>query len=578
MAPTRHVSQWRLCRRPEPSSSSENSSTCLPNKSQAIAKDSSSLPPVSLRYLNEFVGKLHCASALLEHELFPDAKEITESMGLFNAVRRYIQPKNIQNHVETHDKHDGIVVVGDGNTPRTAAMFAFRMQGWTSYSVDPAMESGTSERSKGWEKVSNLVVMRNKIEHVRIVLRRAIVVLVHAHVTLDQALSAVQAEEVCGVVTLPCCNWYGQQESIFGRGPDLVYDDFSVLSDHREIRLWVGDGTSLGRSNVNASHGDMSLTLGAMKGCVRKEFIVDPNGFGTSFDKDLDPQKQADALQKKHDGVLDFIRDTLAELTCDTSLLSQEKCMAEEQTIDNSLPSAVMSNLRMDSHVLVLDWHPRRSAMRLLLRDGYTDVYTLSLAGDLSFSVDDSGTLGTKVLQLQLYKGTSTEGIESRNAESGDEENMQLKPCGYFTLQSSFALSSAYKYDNESEETVHVSFCHVGYPVPPLACVLDVGFIFYGFRGRAKRPATFFRQLYRTLDEFVVACGNAAKNNPGPSLICLTPRKQWRKKTFLAHVDLNYDVLSLFATKDQTRETPMYVYCCFKRPTVSDSKRLTCCS
>ena len=64
---------------------------------------------------------------------------------------------------------------------------------------------------------------------------RSIVVLVHAHVTLDQALSAVQAEQICGVVTLPCCNWYGQQESLFGRGPDLVYDDFSVLSDHREV-------------------------------------------------------------------------------------------------------------------------------------------------------------------------------------------------------------------------------------------------------------------------------------------------------------------------------------------------------
>jgi hypothetical protein len=91
------------------------------------------------------------------------------------------------------------------------------------------------QRSKGWADVSNLVVVRNKIENVRIALRRAIVVLVHAHVTLDQALTAVQ--QVCGVVTLPCCNWYGEQERLFGRGPDLVYDDFSVLSDHREVRL-----------------------------------------------------------------------------------------------------------------------------------------------------------------------------------------------------------------------------------------------------------------------------------------------------------------------------------------------------
>ena len=84
-------------------------------------------------------------------------------------------------------------------------------------------------------EITNLVVIRNKVENVRIALRRAIVVLVHAHVTLDQALRAIQAEQICGVVTLPCCNWYGQQESLFGRGPDLVYDDFSVLSIHREV-------------------------------------------------------------------------------------------------------------------------------------------------------------------------------------------------------------------------------------------------------------------------------------------------------------------------------------------------------
>lgn len=79
-------------------------------------------------------------------------------------------------------------------------------------------------------------MIRNKIENVRISLRRAVIVLVHAHVTLEQALGAVDAEQVAGVVTMPCCNWYSRQEQLFGRHPDLVYDDFSILSDHREVR------------------------------------------------------------------------------------------------------------------------------------------------------------------------------------------------------------------------------------------------------------------------------------------------------------------------------------------------------
>ncbi|KAI9907521.1 hypothetical protein PsorP6_002993 [Peronosclerospora sorghi] len=217
-----HLSRWQLC---------------APLKAAAtpVAPIATSCPPLSLRYLNEFVGKLQCAPALLDHELFPDAKEITESMALFNAVRRYV----VSNNSPTwHDngKRNGIIVVGDGTTPRTAALFAYRMPTWTSYSVDPALEKKeTSKRAQGWSSISNLVVIRNKIENVRIQVNRAVLVLVHAHVTLEQALSAVDADDVVGVVTLPCCNWYGQQEVLFNRGPDLVYDDFSILSDHREV-------------------------------------------------------------------------------------------------------------------------------------------------------------------------------------------------------------------------------------------------------------------------------------------------------------------------------------------------------
>ncbi|CAI5746753.1 unnamed protein product [Peronospora destructor] len=537
MASSRHVSRWRLCRPLEACNSSASSLSSLPNTLEAVAKLSSSTPPVSLRYLNEFVGKLHCASALLDHGLFPDAKEITESMAMFNAVRRYIEPlgRNKGTSQQKNGKHDGIVVVGDGNTPRTAAMFAFRMRGWTSYSVDPAMEDGTSERSKGWADVSNLVVMRNKIEDVRIALRRTIVVLVHAHVTLEQALSAVQAEQICGVVTLPCCNWYGQQESLFGRGPDLVYDDFSVLSDHREIRLWVGDEPG---SNVNTAHADLSLASSVMKGCVCKEFMT----LGEN------------------------------ELVRDVSLLIREEYMAEEQVISNCLPSAVVSKLGLDSHVLVFGWHPRRLAVRLLLRDGYTNVYTISLADDLSVTIGDNGKRGNKTLKLQLQKCTSNLDIESGNAEGGEEENVELHLCGYFTLQSSFAFSNADNSCDDDEETVTVSYVSAGSPVPPLACVLDAGFIFRGFRGRAKKTPIFFRHLCRTFDQLLAACGSATDNSRSPSLICLTPRKQWRKKKFLAHADLNYDVLSI-ATKEQTRGTPMYVYFCFQRQTISAPER-----
>ncbi|RHY94900.1 hypothetical protein DYB37_003282 [Aphanomyces astaci] len=158
---------------------------------------SSDQDKLSLRYLDEFVGDLTCSAQMLAWGLFPDAKEVSETMGVFNAVRKLgLHEKDIA----PRGVHDGIVIVGDGVTPRTAAMFAYRTKGWTCYSVDPIM----------------------KVSTIRIRLRKAIVVLVHAHVTIEQAMVAIDATEVVAVLTLP---WH----------PDIVYDDLSILSVHREV-------------------------------------------------------------------------------------------------------------------------------------------------------------------------------------------------------------------------------------------------------------------------------------------------------------------------------------------------------
>ncbi|CAI5727555.1 unnamed protein product [Hyaloperonospora brassicae] len=568
MTSTPHVSRWQLCQPVATPVSSAHSSSSLPTVSEAIGKVSPSAPPVSLRYLDEFVGKLHCASALLQYELFPDAKEITESMALFNTVRRYIEPGDCEKDVnaEPGSKHDGIVVVGDGNTPRTAALFAFRMRGWTCYSVDPAMEKETSERSKRWTEITNLVVVRNKVENVRIALRRAIVVLVHAHVTLDQALSAIQAEQICGVVTLPCCNWYGQQESLFGRGPDLVYDDFSVLSNHREIRLWIGDGSASNGRSAKASRAHSELVSGVMKGCVRKELTAGKQGIRRSGAiNDEDAEKQAKILAKKHDGVLDLIGDTLAELTGDPPPLNREESLPDMQVVGGMSSITLASCLRRDTGVLVLCWRPRRAAVRSLLGDGYTNVYTISLAEEKSVRVTDNGRRGLNSLKLQLHKCTIDADVDPGTEEVRDGGRLQLTCCGCFTLESSFALHCDEECNSQKKEEITVAFDGADFPAPPLSCIVDAGFVYRGFRGRSKKNPIFFRRIYRTLDHILAACGHITNNRTSPSLVCLTPRKRWHKKEFLAH---EYEVLSLVA-KEPREGTPLYAYCCFKRHAVS---------
>ena len=97
-------------------------------------------------------------------------------------------------------------------------MFAYRTKGWTCYSVDPEMRLSTPDAPVPWEGIKQVVPIRAKIEDIRIKLRRVIVLLVHAHVTLDQALSSIEAESIVGVVTLP---WYTSPYSAVSSHLDL---------------------------------------------------------------------------------------------------------------------------------------------------------------------------------------------------------------------------------------------------------------------------------------------------------------------------------------------------------------------
>lgn len=65
-------------------------------------------------------------------------------------------------------------------------------------------------------------------------------------------------------LTILCsCNWYGRQEDLFNRKPDLVYDDFGILSDHREIRIWC---------KLPLDRQEMRLDTCRVSGCVSKTY------------------------------------------------------------------------------------------------------------------------------------------------------------------------------------------------------------------------------------------------------------------------------------------------------------------
>jgi hypothetical protein len=65
-----------------------------------------------------------------------------------------------------------------------------------------------------WCKTPNLVMARRRIQQVRVRCRRAIIILLHAHVALDEAVASVDADELVGVIAVPCCFHHAKQATL----------------------------------------------------------------------------------------------------------------------------------------------------------------------------------------------------------------------------------------------------------------------------------------------------------------------------------------------------------------------------
>lgn len=170
------------------------------------------------RYLDEFLS-IHCGSDLMTRKLFPNSKEITESFGAFNAVRKFL-------HSYSLDEGVTLLAVGDGHSPRTGATFAMRT-GWNCYSVDPDAKEGVD-----WN-VERLTVLRAKIEDVKIPGKRVVIVAVHSHATLRASIDACTEAEDIAVVAIPCCVRLELPEP-----PDHEAPDFAISSPERTIKVW----------------------------------------------------------------------------------------------------------------------------------------------------------------------------------------------------------------------------------------------------------------------------------------------------------------------------------------------------
>ncbi|EQC40553.1 hypothetical protein SDRG_02443 [Saprolegnia diclina VS20] len=413
------------------------------SKSNWIATDAKAHDGnLSLRYLNEFVGDLKCASALLERGLFPDAKEVTETMGVFNAIRK------LNLHVLDADDDDatglrnGIVVVGDGMTPRTATMFASRTKGWTCFSVDPIMRMSTPEAPVPWADVDKVVPICAKIEDIRIRLHKAIVILVHAHVTMPQAMTSIQANTVVAVLTLPCCNWYGHQEELDQRPPTVVYDDMSILSQHREIRLWLPD------------HANPDAIVPVVGGsCIRKTYVP-PRRVPPPLDAFLH-QMLATPTNDLPTDVLTAVIDTCRRSLAPTAALL---LIGDQSTVRAALQASGFTNVRCRTEL---------AASSSIMVDAIVDVGYLHAV--LS-RVEKTKACGLVTELLRLYKSWLPKNAGAVLCLSG---RRMLRSTKYFARPSlgwSLAVTPLAAASSEFTTFLHHATVH---DAPPVATVDD---------------------------------------------------------------------------------------------------------
>lgn len=253
----------------------------LQKKAEGSTSVTKSTADAHLRYFDEFIVDLRCSSAFLDLRIFPDAKELTETMAAFNAVRKHLfaQPKvsvitsstrkkkrkrkhkglgSITQKIieepseevrllsfDPNDQEVALIAVGDGQTPRVATMFAYRTR-WTCFSIDPALR-----KDGPWNDINRLFCFPQKIEEFdfekEVESRRlgpfhsVVVVMIHCHTDLIMPLNSIRGgwtRNKLGVVACPCCNWRSIQSSLLEFSPHQQYQDVSMASECNDFRVW----------------------------------------------------------------------------------------------------------------------------------------------------------------------------------------------------------------------------------------------------------------------------------------------------------------------------------------------------
>lgn len=188
----------------------------------------------SFHYVDEFL-KTPQASLMVSLNLFPSTKDLVESMAVLHHAKRQF-PELFNRNSGEGSGDSLILVVGDGETPRTSALFALSCPQVQVLAVDPWLRDRECQRV--CNIVKNLQTVARPIQRTRIRAHWLYVVLLHAHCSLDDVLVAIVESDIKGVIVCPCCDYYEKQSLLQGLPPTMEMRDVNLCSKDNLIRTW----------------------------------------------------------------------------------------------------------------------------------------------------------------------------------------------------------------------------------------------------------------------------------------------------------------------------------------------------
>lgn len=180
---------------------------------------------IPAKYIARYFS-LNSSAEMQELNLFPNIKEISESMAMYYCVANYLS--NWELDINLKNENINIFVFGDGKTPRTAGLFSF-MTKWKTYSIDPNMGD------KNFSSIKRLSIYKQKEKDFICPSLDSnsinIIILPHSHADIDLCWNKINHDKKW-LISMPCFYPKRLKQECF------IYIDNNIISPKNSIEIY----------------------------------------------------------------------------------------------------------------------------------------------------------------------------------------------------------------------------------------------------------------------------------------------------------------------------------------------------